>query len=97
MVVAVIVPFRLGPGELGRASGSVGTGLTSINTEGPDAIRVAEYASRRQASTQDVSSAVEDDGSDLVGVRVVVLDDVVVTTKEVAQANKPIVRVSGRI
>ena len=96
MVVAIVLPFRLGPGELGRASGSAGAGLSAINTEQPDAIRVADRASRRQTSTEDATSSIADDGSDLVGVRVIVLDDVVVTTKEVAQA-KPIIRLGGRI
>lgn len=96
MVVALILPFRLGPGELGRASGSAGTGHSAATTEQPDAIRVADRAGRRQSSFEDPSSSIADDGSELVGARVIVLDDVVVTMKEVSPT-RPMIRPGARI
>ena len=87
VVVALVLPFRLGPGDLSRASGSADiVGPAAQNTAQPDAIRLADRASRRRVPlVEEQASSTSADGAQLVGARVVVLDDIVVTTKEVAQ------------
>jgi hypothetical protein len=86
MVVALVLPFRLGSNELAAAGGSIGPSGPAAATGAtePDAIRAADQAA---SGTQSRSNPIEvDDETRTVATPHVVNGDIRVTVKEVPQS-----------